>query len=105
MLTIILGILRRSERTRLGKATKLVLGPSCYTLKRVSEPSASIRVTVLLFIHISLASLIGFNLATSAIGAVLYDFTQRVCDVPNPNIPEIHKIRHLTMLNTICDYS
>lgn len=41
------------------------------TLKRVSEPSASIKVTVRLLIQISRAKRIGFNRATSLIGAVL----------------------------------
>lgn len=64
-----------------------LLRPYRYTLNLVSDPSANIRVTVRLFIHISLANRIGFSLATSAIGAVLYDLTQRVCTVPSPNIP------------------
>lgn len=42
-----------------------------YTLKRVSDPSANISVTVLMFIHISLANRIGFSRLTSAMGAVL----------------------------------
>jgi hypothetical protein len=29
----------------------------------------------------------GFRRDTSAIGAVEYDFMQRVCEFPNPNIP------------------
>lgn len=41
------------------------------TLKRVSEPSASIKVTVRLLIQISRAKRIGFNRATSLMGAVL----------------------------------
>jgi hypothetical protein len=41
------------------------------TLKRVSELSANIKVTVRLLIQMRRANLIGFNLATSFIGAVL----------------------------------
>lgn len=41
------------------------------TLKRVSEPSASIKVTVRLLIQISRAKRIGFKRATSLMGAVL----------------------------------
>lgn len=41
-----------------------------YTLKRVSEPSASISVTVRLLIHTSLAKRIGFRRDTSGMGAV-----------------------------------
>lgn len=41
-----------------------------YTLNRVSEPSASISVTVRLLIQINLARRIGFRRVTSGIGAV-----------------------------------
>lgn len=58
-----------------------------YMLNRVSEPSASISDTVRLLIQIRRASLMGFRRDTSAIGAVEYDFTQRVWEFPNPNIP------------------
>jgi len=49
-----------------------------YMLNRVSEPSASISDTVRLLIQIRRASLMGFRRDTSAIGAVEYDFMQRV---------------------------
>jgi hypothetical protein len=58
-----------------------------YMLNRVSEPSASISVTVRLLIQIRRASLMGFRRDTSAIGAVEYDFMHRVWEFPNPNIP------------------
>lgn len=70
---------KRRERTTTSRKATVFLH-ACYTLKRVSEPSANIRVTVLLFIQISLASLMGFKRATSAMGAVLYDFMHLVCD-------------------------
>lgn len=43
--------------------------------------------TVRLLIQMRRASFIGFRRDTSAIGAVEYDFMQRVCEFPNPNIP------------------
>ena len=49
-----------------------------YMLNRVSEPSANISDTVRLLIQIRRASLMGFRRDTSAIGAVEYDFMQRV---------------------------
>jgi hypothetical protein len=49
-----------------------------YMLNRVSEPSASISDTVRLLIQIRRASLMGLSRDTSAIGAVEYDFMQRV---------------------------
>lgn len=58
-----------------------------HTLNRVSEPSANMSDTVRLLIQIRRASLMGFRRDTSAIGAVEYDFMQRVCEFPNPNIP------------------
>lgn len=50
------------------------------TLNLVSEPSANISVTVRLLIQISLAKRIGFNRATSGIGAVEYPLMHLVCD-------------------------
>lgn len=58
-----------------------------HTLNRVSEPSANMSDTVRLLIQIRRASLMGFRRDTSAIGAVEYDFMQRVWEFPNPNIP------------------
>ena len=81
---------RRERTTTTGKAT--VFWHACYTLKRVSEPSASMRVTVLLFIQISLAKRMGLRRATSAMGAVLYDLMHRVCDCPSPNMPDGEKV-------------
>jgi hypothetical protein len=38
----------------------------------------------------------GFRRDTSAIGAVEYDFMQRVCEFPNPNIPvDVCKTRNI----------
>lgn len=67
-----------------------------YTLNRVSEPSASMSDTVRLLIQIRRANLMGFRRDTSAIGAVEYDFMQRVCEFPNPNIPvDVCKTRNI----------
>lgn len=56
-------------------------------MKRVSDPSANMSVTVRLLIHTSLASLSGFRRVISATGDVLYDLVHFVWLFPSPNIP------------------
>ena len=56
-------------------------------LNLVSDPSASIKVTVRELIHTSLANFKGLALVSWAIGDVLYDFMHLVWLLPRPKIP------------------
>lgn len=57
-----------------------------YILKRVSDPSASSKLTFFAEFQRKRAMRNGLTRETS-IAAVEYPLIQRVCDCPNPNIP------------------